>query len=334
MATRRMLIMRFSALGDVAMTIPAVYSLARRYPDLHIDFATTPFFKRIFINAPENLHVHGFDLKKEFRGLFGTMKLLRRLAALHPDCVADLHNVARTWVADAMFRLKGVRVEMVDKMRSKRSDVLKRHASQPGFISRYADVFARLGYPIELTFTSLFADEKPAPPIAVNHPAVGIAPFARYTNKTYPPDNMRRVVAQLAEQGIDVYLFGAAGREAEELSHWTALGASVHCVAGRFRIEEEIALMAEMDVMVSMDSANHHLASLVGVPVVSLWGSTTPDCGFMAYGQPDSNAMVSRLDCQPCSIAGKPECPLATMECFLSLRPAMIVDKIKQMLGQ
>lgn len=327
-----LLAVRFSALGDVAMTVAAIYSLAAKYPDLHIDVATTPFCARLFINPPANMEVHGFDLKKQYSGPAGTIRLLKDLSALRPTLVADLHNVARSWIIDFWFRLKGVKVRMVDKMRSRRSDVLKKRLKQPNFVDRYCRVFAALGYPVDPTFTTVFPDGTPAPAVEVVHPAVGIAPFARYYNKTYPLEMMREVVEKLTERGVNVYLFGGRGQEAEVLGGWTPFNSRCHSLAGKFSLEQELALMANMDLMVSMDSANQHMASLTATPVVSIWGSTTPECGFMGYGQNESNAIVARLDCQPCSIAGKPECPLGTLECMHSVSPSAVTKKIMSML--
>jgi len=314
------------------MTLPALYSLARRYPDLHIDFVTTPFFKRLFINPPANLHVHGMDIKKDYKGLGGMIRLIKALSALKPDMVADLHNVGRTWVIDQWFRLTGVKVAMLDKMRHARRRVLRKGEAQPGFIGRYADVFSRLGFPIKLDFDTLFPEGVPEAGSEIKHPAVGIAPFARYYNKTYPADLMRAVVENLTRRGVNVYLFGGRGREAELLGTWTAYNDRCHSLAGRFTLEEEIALMARLDVMVSMDSANQHMAALTGTPVVSLWGSTTPACGFMAYRQDKANALVAGLECQPCTIAGSAECPRGTLDCFHELSPERVADAVMRLL--
>lgn len=328
----RLLAIRFSALGDVAMTLPALYSLARRYPDLHIDFVTTPFFKRLFINPPANLHVHGLDVKKDYRGLGGLVRLVKALSAFRPDMVADLHNVGRTWIIDQWFRLTGIRVAMLDKMRRARRRVLRKGEAQPAFTGRYADVFARLGFPITLDFETLFPDGVPEAGTEIQHPAVGIAPFARYYNKTYPADLMRTVVEILTRRGVNVYLFGGRGREAELLGTWTAYNDRCHSLAGRFTLEEEIALMARLDVMVSMDSANQHMAALTGTPVVSIWGSTTPACGFMAYRQDSANALAAGLECQPCTIAGSAECPRHTLDCFRELSPERVAEAVMRLL--
>ena len=137
---------------------------------------------------------------------------------------------------------------------------------------------------------------------------------------------MREVVSSLAAKGVNVYLFGGRGPEAETLASWQE--ERVTSLAGKYPLEEEIALMSRLDVMVSMDSANQHLAALAGTKVVSVWGSTTPACGFLGFGQTADNAVCLNLPCQPCTIAGSPECPKGHMDCLTKLPPQTIVDKV------
>lgn len=331
MATRRkkMLVLRFSALGDVAMTIPVIYSLARRYPDLDVTVVTRPFFARLFIGAPSNVNVMAVDLKKEYRGPWGLIKLLHKLKTLHPDYVADLHNVLRTWIIDRYFKILGAKVEMVDKNRRDRHKLFESGEHQRDYIDRYADVFTRLGYPVQPTFRSLFErDGMPSVPLEIHHPAIGIAPFARYTNKTYPPRQMLRVVKHLTSIGYNVYLFGATGNESEQLSAWAGQTDRCTSVAGAYPIAEELAIMAAMDLMVAMDSSNHHLASLAGTKVLSIWGGTTPACGFMAYGQAPDRALHLSLTCQPCSVAGSDSCRLGDFRCLCTLSPETVIERI------
>ena len=91
-------------------------------------------------------------------------RLLHDLRALRPDCVADLHNVLRSWIIDNYMRLHGVRVVMVDKNRSKRRKLLSEKVPQTGFITRYADVMARLGFPWSLPSARSTTTPPPGPP--------------------------------------------------------------------------------------------------------------------------------------------------------------------------
>lgn len=328
----RVLVIRLSALGDVAMTLPVVYSVAKAHPDVCFDVLTRPFFARIFINRPANVQLIGADFKTQYKGLRGMLRLFRKLHSNDYDCVADLHNVSRSWMLDWLFRLAGTRVVMVDKMREGRRKVLKGEGRQPSFINRYVEVFRRLRIGAELTFHSLFEGTVPDAPLNIPAGAVGIAPFARYATKTYPPELMEQVVKQLSERGVPVFLFGGRGREAEIMEQWAARYSDCTSLAGRYDIETELALMSRLTLMVAMDSANQHLASLCGVRVLTIWGGTTPACGFMAYGQKVEDQLCIGLKCQPCSIGGSPDCRLETLECLRGISPEEVAVRITAMI--
>ncbi len=318
MSRARVLILRLSALGDVAMTLPVIYSVARRYPDAEFTLLTRPFFRRLFIDAPSNLSFVEFK-DTSFGGLLRLIGQLRRQGF---TAVADLHDMLRTRLIRAS--VGAPRVETVDKARRLRRELTvdKSRRFQPSYIERYREVFARLGFDAELTFRSLFADSD------ATRSGIGIAPFARYATKTYPPEQMEQVARMLTDLGHDVYLFGARGDEAEQLGAWARRNPRLRVLAGTLSIEEELRAISRLRVMVSMDSANMHLASLVATPVVSVWGSTIPQCGFLGYRQSADNAVWLDLPCQPCSIAGLPECPLKTTACLKNLPPESILSRI------
>lgn len=327
------LVLRLSALGDVAMTIPAVYSVARAYHQHQFTVVTQTFTARLFINPPANVSVLPLA-KNESHGISGTWQLLRRLHTLDIDAVADLHNVLRSWLVDSSMRLRFKPVAILDKHRSERRAILHEHRpTATPFIQRYFDVFAHLGLPAKPQFTTLFPDALPALPSGLPAKAteqwVGIAPFARYRSKTYDEQQMREVFSMLASRPRSrLFLFGARGKEEKILQSWAAKSANAFVVAGRLQLEEELALMAHLDVMLTMDSANMHLASLVGTRVVSLWGGTTPACGFLGFNQSPADALIGNLPCQPCTIAGSDSCPLGKMKCISAIPPAEIVHAL------
>ncbi len=333
---KRILVIRLSALGDVAMTLPVVYSLAKQYPALHVTMLTTPFFARLFINRPENLEIMAVDLKKDYHGASGLFRLLKRLAGMKFDYVADLHNVLRSWMIDTMFRLKGISVKMVDKGRKERMQLLHNDKSlqTKSYIQRYVDTFESLGLPVALDFHSLFEGIDISTPCEIKEHAIGIAPFARYMNKTYPLDKITELVRLMTGKGFTVYLFGGGKKEQELLENIEKQIPDTHSLAGKYPIEDELRIMSKMQVMVSMDSANQHLASLAGTPVISIWGSTTPACGFMGYRQNPDNALYLGLDCQPCTIAGSEKCPKDNLNCMNELSPEVVANKIMSIIKQ
>lgn len=326
----RILVVRLSALGDVAMCIPVVYSLARQYPRCHVTVLTRQSFTGLFINKPDNLSLIGADVRGRHKGFVGLIRLLRDLRKHRFDMVADLHNVLRSWIMDVAYSVKGVKVAMVDKDRRGRWQLLahENKRESANFITRYADVFARLGFPVNVDFMSVFDGKLPPSPIEISDLSVGIAPFARYKTKTYPDEMMRGVVAELAIRGYTVYLFGGGKRETGILEDWQKGIKGCVSLAGKFSLEQEMAIMGRLGVMLTMDSSNQHIASLVGVKAVTVWGGTTPRCGFLGYNQSLDNAICLNLPCQPCSIAGSETCKSGDFACLRGISPSEITDKI------
>ena len=91
--------------------------------------------------------------------------------------------------------------------------------------------------------------------------------------------------------------------------------------------------MSHLDVMISMDSSNMHLASLTDTPVVSIWGATHPFAGFLGWRQTTDNAIQISLDCRPCSIFGNKPCLRGDYACMQNIAPETIVEKVKSIIN-
>lgn len=339
-----LLIIRMSALGDVAMCIPVIYSFARQYQEWQVIVLTQTFFSQLFVDAPANISFIMADLKGKHKGVIGLFRLIKEINKHPIESVADFHNVLRSWVIDLYFTLKAIPISIVRKKRRDRRKLTqgkdKNTASQRSYILRYADVLKELYLPVTLDFTSLFPDKRIRPAIPISMPqdnikgCIGIAPFARYNTKTYPIEKMEQVVKALSAQGYALYLFGNKGKEKNLLDNWEHKYPSCKSIPGLLSIQEELILMSQLDVMISMDSANMHLASLVGTPVISIWGSTTPQCGFMGWKQNEHNAICLQLPCQPCSIAGTKDCRIRNFDCMNGICSDTIIQKVKQLIKQ
>lgn len=348
MKTEHLLIIRFSAMGDVAMTVPVVYSLARQYPDLRITMLSRGFARPFFENLAPNVSFMEADIKNEYRGIKGLNALYRRLAAKKFTAVADFHSVLRSDYLRMRFKLDRYRVAHIDKHRAAKrrltADGDKKLVQLPTSFHNYADVLARLGYPVKLEFESLFApDGSSLPPLPDKigekpHDGkwIGIAPFAAHEGKIYPVRLMEKVVQMLAERhpGCRIFFFGGGKHETAVFSEWC--GKYKECtnasgIAGG--LAGELALMNRLDVMISMDSANMHLASLAGTTVVSVWGATHPYAGFMGWGQSIDNAVQIDLPCRPCSIYGNKPCMRGDFFCMKNIAPEQIVERTEAVMN-
>lgn len=337
-------------MGDVAMTVPVVDSLARQYPDVRITMLSRPFVRPFFEHMPPNVGFMEADLKNEYYGVKGLNALYRRLTAKNFTAVADLHSVLRSDYLRMRFNIDRYRVEHIDKHRSERRQLVSRNDKQmihlPTAFDNYADVLARLGYPVKIDFTSIFppggGDLSRLPADFCSSKAggekwIGIAPFAAHTGKIYPLPLMERVINALTERHPDcrLFMFGGGAEETAALNEWSArFDRCVNASAALGGIGSELILMSHLDVMISMDSANMHMASITGTPVVSVWGATHPYAGFMGWGQNPDNAVQADMPCRPCSIYGNKPCLRGDCLCMSSIPPEEIVGRVEIVLRQ
>lgn len=340
---RNVLVARFSAIGDVAMTVPVLYSACRCYPEVKFHLISRPTMTSIFVNPPANLHLIGVDVKHDYVGVSGMRRLLKELCdECHIDGFIDLHAVLRTYFLGAFCSLKGIPVTRINKGRShKRALTRKRNKVMLPLISsraRYREAFYRMGLPLTEKFEGLYGHGKAAPETfsgitpakTVGQRWVGIAPFAKHKGKIYPPELMEQVVAKLStDPSVKIFLFGGGDDERRQLGEWAQRYPRVTSLAEkRHGFPVEIALLSHLDVMLSMDSSNMHLASLVNIPVVSVWGATHPYCGFKGWRQSESDTVQLPMTCRPCSVFGNKPCHRGDYQCLRAISPAMILGKL------
>lgn len=344
------LISRFSALGDVAMTLAPIYDACMSHPDRRFILLTRKHPASLFINPPGNLVVHAINTD-DYRGIKGIYRLYRELRSNYDIGVyADLHDVLRTKLLRIFFRGAGVKTVKVDKGRSERRRLTRakrKHlvALKPMGI-RYAETLAAAGVGGKDLFKGVFGDGKPDPkvferasePKGAGEYWIGIAPFARHEGKIYPPEQMEKVITGLMEKsGVKLFIFGFGAEESRQIEEWRekAIGGSeekgsriVNMASAAIGLASEIALIAHCDVMLTMDSANMHLGVLAGTRVVSIWGATHPYCGFRPRGVADSDIIQLDMVCRPCSVFGQKKCRRGDYHCMRGIMPKRVIETV------
>ncbi|MBQ8737440.1 MAG: glycosyltransferase family 9 protein [Bacteroidaceae bacterium] len=335
----RLLVMRFSAMGDVAMTVPVIHSLASQHPEIEVTVLTQKRFVPFFSWMPDNVRIMGVDLA-DYKGVLGLNHLYSELHHEHFEAVADLHDVLRTKFLRMCFRIGRVPVAIIDKGRHDKHALIGNASVMDALkpmTERYCEVFRHLGIEVN--------------PDAYNKPSfddsesfecvdkiagtkddgdtwIGIAPFAAHPNKIYPLDRMRQVAEALAEKGMKVFLFGAGKYESDTLRAWEK--ENIISVCGKMGgLRNEMLLMSKLNLMVSMDSANMHIAAMMGTPTLSIWGATHPKAGFKGWKQTDESIVDVDLPCRPCSIYGNKPCKFGDLRCMTSISVDTIVEKIE-----
>ena len=293
-------VMRLSAMGDVAMTVPVLRAIVKQYPELKITVISRPFFKPFFEGIP-NLSFFAFDEKVRHKGFLGLLRLFVDLKKQNIDAFADLHNVLRSKVMRTLFFLSGKKTAFTDKGRTEKAALTraenKMFKQLPTMFERHVEVFKELGFPVDLTFP-IFPGrlelDKETRAIAGDKKQkwIGIAPFAQYESKVYPLDLLEQVINRLSATDYKIFLFG--GKQDVELLN--VLGQNkenVITIAGKIKFQQELQLISNLDLMLSMDSGNAHIAAMYGIKVITLWGATHPYAGFAPFNQPSEYAVVS-----------------------------------------
>lgn len=337
------LIIRLSAMGDVAMTVPVIKSLVQQYPHLRLTVLTKKAFAPIF-DGIENLQVHAADVNKRHKGLMGLWRLYKELKPLEIDVVADLHNVLRSRVLKKYFGLARIPFAQIDKGRKEKKALTrpknKVFKQLKTTHERYAQVFLELGFPVDLS-TVKPLERLPLTPKVLDlvqqdtKKWVGIAPFAAHEGKMYPLEYMEMVIKELNHTNkYKILLFGGGYTETKTLEHMASAYENTFCMAGKLKLSEELQLISNLDIMLSMDSGNAHMAANYGIPVFTLWGVTHPYAGFYPFGQPIANALMADRETYPLiptSIYGN-KVPKGYENVMRTIEPTDVLKKLLQLL--
>ena len=332
---RHLLVLRTSAMGDVAMLPHALRALLAAYPDLKVTVATQKLFRPFFEGLRvEILEVDTKGVHHSLRGMWCLAAEARRLGV---DAVADVHDVLRSQAFRLSMRLHGIPTAHIDKGRAEKRRFIRcggrgmeplRHT-----VLRYCDVFRRLGF--------VFDDPAPAAPRALENPFggkqgrwVGFAPFSAHRGKTYPEAQARELVGLLAARFDRVFIHSGGGAERTFAEEMERAYSNVTALAGKVRLAGEMALVSNLDCVVAMDSLVMHLAALVATPVVSVWGATHPSLGFLGYGVSPEGILQPEMACRPCSVFGNRPCRFGDYRCMREISPEEIVAKVQQLVGR
>jgi len=327
----KLLAIRLSALGDVAMTLPVLESLKRANPLWDITLLSSPAAAQMAETLQLGIHVKAVNVKRDYEGVSGLNRLYGELREEHYDVVADLHDVLRSQYLRFRFFLNGIPTARIHKGRREKKALVSHTGLRQltsGF-ERYRDVFLRLGIagfpldyhcPLSHDYDPTFTD-------------IGIAPFAQHTGKVYPVPLMAEVIKGLLakNENIRIFLFGGKN-EREELAQ-LEISERVINLAGKGSIAEDMLRMKDLRCVISMDSFNMHLASLMETPVISVWGATHPYAGFLGYGQSEMQIVqLNDLPCRPCSIYGNKPCRYNDYHCLTGIQPSLILKKVYECL--
>lgn len=339
-----LLVFRFSAMGDVALTVPVIRNILKHNEDIHITLVTNPSFIPFFYGI-DRLTILPADFKKRYHGLKGLYKLSQDIKSENKfDYLIDLHSVLRTWVLSFLLSIRGLKVYRINKGRKEKKRIVSGKSNKPlvHTTERYNRVFKNIikisPLPSEpsivpspesvMNFKSFIQKEG----IPTNIQWIGIAPMAKHELKKWDIRHIHKLIKLINKQAdVHFFLFGGGQLEKEILQQVSSIFSNSTNIAGKLKMADEIALISKMSFMITMDSGNMHISSLIGVPTISIWGATHPKIGFGALNQPEKFSIQipeKELNCRPCTIYGKGTCRRGDTACLNWISPENVYEKL------
>lgn len=339
-----LLVIRLSAMGDTALVVPVLNTILQQYPDLRITMLTRPAFVPMFEEI-ERVDCVAADIKNRHKGTPGLYRLYKEIKTHRkPDIVIDLHDVIRSWILCAFFKKDGIPYYRIDKGRKEKKALVRKKnkifIQLKHSVDRYLDVFAAAGYPAKLKddifrfssaeYPQAFVEQHQLSP--KDKRWIGIAPFAKHQEKMWPLEKMKQVIQSCTEKGYQIFLFGGGKEEIVAFKTLKQDFPDAIIVAGELSLTKELGLIKNLNLMVTMDSANMHMAAISGIPVVSIWGATHPYAGFGPLnGNEKYIVQISHeeLDCRPCSVFGNKPCFRGDHACMEWITAQQVMNMIE-----
>jgi lipopolysaccharide heptosyltransferase II len=339
----RILVVRFSSLGDLILTLPVARSLKAAYPGAEITFLTRPAFRPLLEGQPGIDRVA--DLGEASPGIRGLARFCRDLGPF--DLVVDLHRTLRSRFCLGFVGARRREVYRKDSLRRRLwamgwlRDSMQRERRH--VVDRYLEPLRRLGLEPRFDQPELVLDERETGEARTLLREAGVSdpsrvallfPGARWPNKRWTAAGFAAVAARLrADHGLEPVLGGDAADQDQisRVRELTPGGAVV--LAGRTGLRQLAALLRVARVVVANDSGPAHLAAAVGTPVVALFGPTVPAFGFTPRG-PLVRVVSRDLTCRPCTVHGGTRCPRGERRCLDGIGAGEVLAAVDELLGE
>jgi ADP-heptose:LPS heptosyltransferase len=318
-APKKILVIRFSSMGDIIYTTPIIRCLKLQLPGCEIHFLTKEQFHYIYQKNPYLTKLH--FLKPTLQ------ETIQDIKAEKFDYIIDLHNNLRTTLIKL---LTGTPASTYKKDRLSKWLALKfkwkKLFSDVHLVDRYMEAVKFLGVkndnkPIDYYIAKNYNLEQLLP---ASHRGkfVAFVIGATHYNKRMPNEKIIEACKQI---NLPIVLLGGKDVEANGLEITETLGAQVYSTCGLTNLDESVFIVSKATKVIGFDTGLTHIAEAFHVPIASIWGSTTPDLlGVFPYQVSDSLVIGVDLPCRPCSKFGLDHCPLGHFKCMRDIPPEAI----------
>jgi len=325
----RILIIRFSSIGDIVLTTPVVRCLHDQIETVEIHYLTKKQFEPILSENPYIHKVHTLEEKLD--------DVMSQLKQEKFDYVIDLHKNIRSKRVKMALHCPHTSFDKLNVKKWMRVRLKIDLLPDIHIVDRYLGAVKHLGIKNDGKGLDYFVPRKDqvdlkSLPENFRNGFIGFVIGGKHKTKIFPEE---QVIAVCEELGSQVVLLGGSEdrEKGERISK--AIGDSVYNACGHYSINQSASLVQQADSLITNDTGLMHIAAAFKKPIVSLWGNTIPEFGMYPY-LPDSarerSAIVQLLNipCRPCSKLGYEKCPKKHFDCMKLIDSQVIVDAIRE----
>lgn len=311
----KVLIVRFSSIGDIVLTSSVVRAIKEQRPDCEIHFITKQNFGRLLEHNPHLTKVHTFQKSVK--------EILPQLKAEHFDRIIDLHHNLRSVMLSFYLGVKAERFRKLNVLKWILVNLRWKVMPDLHVVDRYFGAVTTLGVKNDSKGNELFFG--PEDYIDVKHtfevePStyLVVAIGAQFATKRMPAELLVKVLNNIE---IPVVLCGGEGDSDLAIELIRSLpGKNISDACGKFSLLQSASIVRQGAAILTNDTGLMHIASCFNVPTISVWGNTVPELGMYPYFPQDKSRysihQVNGLKCRPCSKIGFQVCPKAHFDCM------------------
>jgi ADP-heptose:LPS heptosyltransferase len=330
MPAPRILLVRFSSIGDLLLTTPLIRALRTRHPTARISMVVREDMAETVRHNPRLSEVITWKRGSPLGALAATLRQTEWTHRL------DLHGSLRTL---ALRQLVGGRWSGYSKHRVRRTLLIRSGGARGGPLGpvaeRYFEAAVGLdvvpdGGPAEF-FVTAEAQREAAEFLTANgvgreRTMIALAPGAAHATKRWPLEHWEALARRLRAT-CDLVVLGGPGDREAAAAIAEAGGPGAVSAAGRFSLSGTAALLKQSRAMVGGDTGVTHLATAVGTPAVALYGPGVEAFGFFPY-RARATVLQRDLPCRPCTPHGGPACPLGHHRCLVDILPEAVAQAV------
>jgi lipopolysaccharide heptosyltransferase II len=358
----RILLIRFSSIGDIILTTPVIKAIKQTNPGITLDYLTLPEYSILLRDNPyiDNL----FLIKRNsFAYAVENALLLRKIKY---DYIFDLHRSTRSFIF--RFLLKSKHKYKLNKNYFKRfllTTFKFRFYKKPySVVSRYFDTvkalnvsgrgkteiwlnkdemkyaFSRMNKITGIKYlyselsdkAGMIDRRKVSRKGHGNNRMISLMPFAKWKTKEWGEDRFVELGRSLRDEyGALIQIFGGKEDAVRAKNIAIAIGKKAISLAGTLSLTETAVALSLSDCLVTNDTGVMHIGSAVSIPVIAIFGSTSEELGFFPY-KSQGKVLQINLKCRPCTAKGLPACPLRHFKCMNDVSVDMVFSAVKRYL--